>query len=240
MANDLVGGAVEAVLDAVVDKTFVEEEPLPAEAELARFLRVSRPTMREAVRNLSMGGVLNVVHGRGTFLLPRFRWRELRYLMYVAAHEGRVLEVELDLLGVEEMLEVGAVRLAAVEHSEDDIQEMRRCLEEYEIAARADDIQALIGLDHAFHDAILSATGNQFVASTMHPFRDALLGARFRATEAEEVRSTVMAQHRSILEAVEARDSDRAAELMHEHMAQTRMDILAARERRGGELSENL
>ena len=96
MANDLVGGAVEAVLDAVVDKTFVEEEPLPAEAELARFLRVSRPTMREAVRNLSMGGVLNVVHGRGTFLLPRFRWRELRYLMYVAAHEGRVLEVELD------------------------------------------------------------------------------------------------------------------------------------------------
>lgn len=54
------------------------------------------------------------------------------------------------------------------------------------------------------------------------------------------MRSTVMAQHRSILEAVEARDSDRAAELMHEHMAQTRMDILAARERRGGELSENL
>ncbi|QPL04840.1 MULTISPECIES: FadR/GntR family transcriptional regulator [Actinomyces] len=240
MANDLVEGAVEGVLDAIVDRTFVEEEPLPAEAELARFLRVSRPTMREAVRNLSMGGVLNVVHGRGTFLLPRFRWRELRYLMYVAAHEGRVREVELDLIGVEEMLEVGAVRLAARQRSEADLDEMRRCLEEYKIAAKTDDIQALVGLDHAFHDVILGATGNQFVASTMHPFRDALLGARFRATESGEVRVKVISQHRRILEAVEAQDAERAAELMHEHMAQMRKDLLTARERRGGELSENL
>ncbi|BDA64321.1 FadR/GntR family transcriptional regulator [Actinomyces capricornis] len=240
MANDLVERAVEGVLDAVVDRTFVEEEPLPAEAELARFLRVSRPTMREAVRNLSMGGVLNVVHGRGTFLLPRFRWRELRYLLYVAAHEGRVQEVELDLLGVEEMLEVGAVRLAAVQRSEEDLQEMRRCVEEYRIAAKADDIQALIGLDHAFHDAILAATGNQFVASTMHPFRDALLGTRFRASESEEVRAMVVSHHLQILQAIEAQDAEGAARLMHEHMAQTRRDILTARERRGGELSENL
>lgn len=240
MANDLVAGAVEKVLDAVVEGTFVEEVPLPAEAELARFLNVSRPTMREAVRNLSMGGVLNVVHGRGTFLLPRFRWRELRYLMYVAAHEGRVLEVELDVLGVEEMLEVGAARLAALHRSDDDLAEMRRCMEEYAVAARADDIQAVVGLDYAFHDAILAASGNHFVASAMHPFRDALLGARFRATETDVVRETVMDQHRLLVEALEAQDVERTAELMHEHMAQTRIDIQAARERRGSELSENL
>ena len=78
MAVDMVAGAVKKILDAVVGGTFVEEEPLPAEAELARFLNVSRPTMREAVRTLALGGVLNVVHGRGTFLLPRFRWSELR------------------------------------------------------------------------------------------------------------------------------------------------------------------
>ena len=107
MAVDMVAGAVKKILDAVVGGTFVEEEPLPAEAELARFLNVSRPTMREAVRTLALGGVLNVVHGRGTFLLPRFRWSELRYLMYVSAHEGNAVEVEAEVLGVEEMIEVG-------------------------------------------------------------------------------------------------------------------------------------
>ena len=107
MAVDMVAGAVKKILDAVVGGTFVEEEPLPAEAELARFLNVSRPTMREAVRTLALGGVLNVVHGRGTFLLPRFRWSELRYLMYVSAHEGNAVEVEAEVLGVEEMIEGG-------------------------------------------------------------------------------------------------------------------------------------
>ena len=43
MAVDMVAGAVKKILDAVVGGTFVEEEPLPAEAELARFLNVSRP-----------------------------------------------------------------------------------------------------------------------------------------------------------------------------------------------------
>ena len=37
MAVDMVAGAVKKILDAVVGGTFVEEEPLPAEAELARW-----------------------------------------------------------------------------------------------------------------------------------------------------------------------------------------------------------
>ena len=240
MAVDMVAGAVKKILDAVVGGTFVEDDPLPAEADLARFLDVSRPTMREAVRTLSLGGVLNVVHGRGTFLLPRFRWGELRYLMYVSAHEGNAVEVEVKVLGVEEMIEVGAVRLAARNRTEEDLAEMRRCVEQYAVADHADDVQALVGIDYAFHDAILGTTGNQFVSSAVHPYRDALLGARFRATESGEVRSRVDSQHREILAAVEKQDEDLAVSLMQEHMTQTREDILAARERRADEVSENL
>ena len=240
MAYDMVAKAVEKILDAVVDRTFVEDVPLPGESELARFLDVSRPTMREAVRNLSMGGVLNVVHGRGTFLLPRFRWRELPYLMYVASHEGRVSEVEVDVLGVEEMLEVGAVRLAARQRTDEDLAEMRRCLEEFDLANRTENVQALVGLDYAFHDAVVATTGNQFVASTLHPLRDVLLGVRFRAFESQEVRQRTSEQHKALLEAIEARDEQRAMALMHEHMEQTRADILGARAREGSELDENL
>ncbi len=240
MAYDMVAKAVEKILDAVVDRTFVEDVPLPGESELARFLDVSRPTMREAVRNLSMGGVLNVVHGRGTFLLPRFRWRELPYLMYVASHEGRVSEVEVDVLGVEEMLEVGAVRLAARQRTDEDLAEMRRCLEEFDLANRTENVQALVGLDYAFHDAVVATTGNQFVASTLHPLRDVLLGVRFRAFESQEVRQRTSEQHKALLEAIEAHDEQRAMALMHEHMAQTRADILGARAREGSELDENL
>jgi len=141
---------------------------------------------------------------------------------------------------VEEMIEVGAVRLAVRNRTEDDLAEMRRCVEHYAVADRTDDVQALVGIDYAFHDVILRTAGNQFVSSAVHPYRDALLGARFRATESSEVRSRVDAQHREILEAVEKQDEDRAVSLMQAHMAQTREDILAARERRDDEVSENL
>ena len=144
------------------------------------------------------------------------------------------------LPGVEEMIEVGAVRLAVRNRTEDDLAEMRRCVEHYAVADRTDDVQALVGIDYAFHDVILRTAGNQFVSSAVHPYRDALLGARFRATESSEVRSRVDAQHREILEAVEKQDEDRAVSLMQAHMAQTREDILAARERRDDEVSENL
>lgn len=240
MAADMVAGAVQKVLDAIVDGVFTEDEPLPGEADLARFLNVSRPTMREAVRNLSMGGVLNVVHGRGTFLLPRFRWHELRYLLYVAAHEGRATEVEVDVLEVEAMMEVGAVRLAAANRTEEDLEELHRCIVEYELALKTEDVQAIIGLDHAFHDALFVAGRNTFVASALHPFRDALLGAKFRAMERPVARRLVLEQHKAILEAVAEGDEERAIALMHTHMSQDRTDVMLARPREGSERSENL
>ena len=59
-------------------------------------------------------------------------------------------------------------------------------------------------------------------------------------SKSKEVRSRVDAQHREILAAVENQDEDLAVSLMQAHMAQTREDILAARQRRPDEVSENL
>ena len=70
MGRDRVEKAITQILDSISDGVFKEESPLPAEAELARFLDVSRTTMREAIRSLAVGGVLKVVHGTGTYALP--------------------------------------------------------------------------------------------------------------------------------------------------------------------------
>ena len=78
MGRDRVEKAITQILDSISDGVFKEESPLPAEAELARFLDVSRTTMREAIRSLAVGGVLKVVHGTGTYVQPyrhhRRRW----------------------------------------------------------------------------------------------------------------------------------------------------------------------
>jgi DNA-binding GntR family transcriptional regulator len=43
-------------------------DKLPPERELARELRISRPTLREGIRALSAIGIVRVEHGKGTFV----------------------------------------------------------------------------------------------------------------------------------------------------------------------------
>ena len=52
----------------VVEKKMVPGEKLPNELELAQQLNVSRATLREALRDLTVQGVLEVHRGRGTFV----------------------------------------------------------------------------------------------------------------------------------------------------------------------------
>lgn len=46
-------------------------DKLPPERELARELRISRPTLREGIRALSATGIVRVEHGKGSFITGR-------------------------------------------------------------------------------------------------------------------------------------------------------------------------
>lgn len=58
MASTRVDDAITILFDSILDGTFEGGKPLPAEVELAAYLEVSRPTMREAVRDLATRGFL--------------------------------------------------------------------------------------------------------------------------------------------------------------------------------------
>lgn len=221
----LVDEAITGIIDRVFDGTFPAGSALPPEADLATLLEVSRPTMREAVRTLSDRGVLRVVHGRGTFVNDRDAWRDLGTLVRVLARTTDSKDLGIQLTQVRRMLEVGAAGLAAENRTAGDVTKLRALLDAYDVAARADDTDEVVRLDLAFHEGVLAASGNPFVAVIMQPLTEALTASRATTASQRAVRARAQVHHRAILDRIAEHDVPGAKQAMRAHMDQTHEDI---------------
>jgi maleate isomerase len=72
-ASRLADDVSARLLAGILDGKFEFGERLPAERDLARYLNVGRPTLREAIVTLRAVGLLEVRHGEGTFVVDRQR-----------------------------------------------------------------------------------------------------------------------------------------------------------------------
>lgn len=225
MATDLVQGAIDRILDAILSSTFVPGEPLPPEKELASWLQVSRPTMREAVRTLAERGVLIVKHGCGTYVVDPAKWSDLPTIIWWIESTTAPQDLGTYLVELRRMIEVGACGLAAQRHSADDIEGMRQALAQYDEAVAREDLGAAAQADLDFHQRILDASGNPFLAAVMGPLARALHNSRMYTTAIEEVRDRARHHHYAILDCIERGDVPAAKEAMRSHMTQTRDDI---------------
>src|SRR5690348_9755648 len=104
MARSIVDHATDQLRALIARGAYQPGDRLPAERELAEGLRVSRPTVREAVRRLTDAGLLQPRRGSGTF----------------------VAEIDLDaVFGIRLRLEPYAAQLAAGRRTEADLRRLR-------------------------------------------------------------------------------------------------------------------
>lgn len=178
-------------------------ERLPAEAELAATMRLSRLSLREAVRALTMAGVLEVRRGAGTFvtdLRPDTILRRLGDFLELSqdSHMGELFECR-------RVLEAEASALAAVRITDEELDEL-----DARIAAMATltDPEELVREDLAFHKAIATASRNPTLCQLCSTVAQRTARARiWRAVVADGVLDWTHQQHVSIVTALRQRDS---------------------------------
>ncbi|WP_296140405.1 FadR/GntR family transcriptional regulator [uncultured Tessaracoccus sp.] len=224
----LVDGAIEAIMEHIAAGTFVPDEALPPESELANLLDVSRPTMREAVRALTDRGVLHVIHGRGTYVAPQTAWRDLPTLIAMLARTTPPRALGEQLTQVRRMLEVGACGLAAANRDDEDLAALQALLDDYDEAAKRSDLEGIVRCDLAFHERILHASGNPFLAPIMRSLQEALHASRRVTSARAEVRARATEHHHRVLAAIVAQDVPGAKDAMRAHMTQTLEDLIAS------------
>jgi GntR family transcriptional regulator, transcriptional repressor for pyruvate dehydrogenase complex len=206
--------AIERIRELIASGEWGPGTRLPREADLAKQLGLSRNSLREAVRALSLARVLEVRQGDGTYV-SSLEASELLEPTLSATHllRGRTV---LELFEVRRMLEPEAAAIAALRVDRDVLANLRRELDRMVAAEdRADD---LMDADTAFHDVIARAPGNGVLQALLRSLSTRTVRARlWHGLVDRDALDLARAEHRHIYDAIAAGDADlaRAATLLH-------------------------
>jgi GntR family transcriptional repressor for pyruvate dehydrogenase complex len=210
---------VSQIEELIAARRLASGDQLPTEREMAALLRVSRPSLREAIRILEARGRLVVRHGRGVFL---GEGHPDPAAFPTALRAGATELTERELLDMREALEVSAAAWAAERISETQLTELRSALDEMTALAHDADPSELTRLDTRFHLTVANAANNRFLRHVMGVLLDLTRPAveRSLAIPGRVVRS--WPDHERIYAALRAHDPTAAGNAVRAHIRAAR------------------
>ncbi len=192
-------------------------DQLPAERELATILGVSRPVVREALRGLSILGVVRVRPGGGAFISSLDAADLLSPLQFFISLDTYTVDALYD---ARILIEGGIAKRAAAQMTEAQIAKLREVVGPQHrltgdpVGFRVSDLE--------FHQLLIEAAANPFLARVANSLN--VLGMEYRrvASENAAVLTLSVQDHEHIVAAIERRDPEAAMAAMEQHMRNVR------------------
>lgn len=170
------------------------------EVALSRSLEVSRGPVREALGWLASEGLVKINPRRGATVA------ELSPEEFVEAYQVR------------EALEVLAIRLAVPRMQPGDLERLRRLHERVADEVSRGEVKAFFETNAAFHQLLVECSGNLKLQELYRQLMAQMGRYLARSLSLRGTLERSVGEHEAILEAVEARDAERAAELLADHI----------------------
>jgi len=105
---------------------------LPPERKLAQILNVSRPSLRVAIKAMSLLGILENRQGDGTYLTTSDEWSIEPLSIILSVKKGALL----DIFEARESIENSCAGFAALRRDEEDLKELQKALDGMDAAQR--------------------------------------------------------------------------------------------------------
>lgn len=153
---------INAIQKDISQGKYKPGQKIPAEPELMVQYAVGRSTIREAIKTLAMTGVLHVQQGAGTFVNETVQAESLDQRLRRADFE--------EINQVRRMLDYEIVKLAAENHTKEDLHQLKSLLEQRKKAILEQQYQQCLEADIAFHIAVAKASGNNVLADLFRSF----------------------------------------------------------------------
>jgi DNA-binding FadR family transcriptional regulator len=207
--------AIEKIKEMIVSGALRPGDRLPKESELAAELGLSRNSLREAVRALSLIRILDVRQGDGTYVTSLDPQLLLEALSFVVDFHRD--DTVLEFLAVRRILEPVATGMAAVLIAEEELDALQGKLD---ALGAQPSVEELVAADLEFHRGIVAATGNSVLCSLLDGLSGPTTRARvWRGLTQEDAVSRTLHEHRAILAALRDRDGDAARSWATVHIA---------------------
>jgi GntR family transcriptional repressor for pyruvate dehydrogenase complex len=209
----------DQIEEMIVSGVLREGTRLPPERELALSMGVSRPKLREAIKQLEEEGLITVRHGEGTFVADLIGAAMSPALVRLYSRHEAAFR---DYLEFRREQECFAAALAAERATEEDRQTLRETLAELERTQDSDDRTASMEADVRFHQAVVDASHNSLMVHTMRSIyalmRSHVFYNRDFLRAIDGTGQALLDQHRAIAEAILDANPDAAAEAAARHI----------------------
>jgi GntR family transcriptional repressor for pyruvate dehydrogenase complex len=228
---------VEQIAALISRGTLKPGERIPSEKQLCEQFGVGRTSVREALRSLSVMGVLESHMGEGTFVASnasRFLERSFQWGLLL---DPKVVE---DLIETRLMLESHTAFLAATKAGPDDLERMAEAIQLMEI--HMGDAGQYLEHDLEFHLTIAQATQNsilQSLLSTTRGYLQAWIRETLSPPDSAEKRARLsIAEHDRILMALKSKDGEAARQAMAAHILSSSADLKSRQRQQFADPSE--
>lgn len=199
---------------------------LPSETELAQWYRVSRPTIREAMKTLEAKNIVVIRQGDGTYIREKTGVGEdplgLRYVEKEQLADS-IFEARL-------MLEPKVAMLAAQRATDQEIERMRAIVERMQTVRHQE--AARLSLDFQFHGLIAESSHNPVFKQMLSVIYDAIEAGIILLNESAESHRRSQKAHRAIFDAISRHDASRALNAVADHIYSTWEDVKEADEKK--------
>ncbi|MFE4862313.1 FadR/GntR family transcriptional regulator [Streptomyces sp. NPDC056670] len=207
--------AIEKIKEMIVSGALRPGDRLPKESELAAELGLSRNSLREAVRALSLIRILDVRQGDGTYVTSLDPQLLLEAMGFVVDFHRD--DTVLEFLAVRRILEPAATAMAASRLTDSELDALSSKLD---ALGEAPSVEELVSADLEFHRGIVAGSGNAVLCSLLDGLSGPTTRARiWRGLTQEDAVSRTLREHRAILTALRDRDAEAARSWATVHIA---------------------
>lgn len=226
--RSLAASTAQQIKSLILSKGLRPGDTLPSEAELCDSLGVSRSSVREAIRTLTTLQIVDVQHGRGTFvgdmsLQPLVETLAFRSVI----SPGDDFQALREVVDVRVSLDLGLAERVVAHFAGTNNDHLHNLVNQMiDLAGRGEPFP---GEDREFHASMLAETGLEMVSQLVAAFWDVhtLVLPQLSIATPDDITLTVTA-HRDMLEAAEAGDVASYRKAVVEHYAPLRR-VLGAR-----------
>lgn len=203
----------ERLIYLIQDNQLGPGDKLPPERELASMMQVSRSSLREALRALSILNIIEVRQGDGTYVSNLDIESLVQPLNYILTMDYPAL---VQLFEVRKILEIACIGLAAQRITQEELVQVEECLQR--AIENQEDHQAFLQADIELHELIAEATRNPILTRFVVSLRVLGRASRERTVALPGVVAATVRDHTAMVEALKAKDPEAAKLAMALHL----------------------
>jgi DNA-binding FadR family transcriptional regulator len=201
---------VNKIKELLIEQKIAPSEMIPSEQALAEGLKVSRGSVREAMKILSAFGIVEIKRGDGTYISTASNTRLFDPLLFQILVQDRDYQ---SLIEIRQILEEGIVRLLVKKATDEELEMLSAVIKEFEkvLSLRKSTFQECNAVDLKYHQ-LMGQFSHNTILESIYYFIIELFSPTINSKQpgAFEV-------HWELHNALFARDENRAVEAIKKH-----------------------